>query len=260
MTGQLSLPAVSYRAYRVWQRDRDTYLRLWKTELWPPFVEPLMYLLAFGLGLGVYVASIGGQSYLEFIAPGILAQSAMFAAAFECTYGSFIRMEYQKTFDAIIATPVSIEDVVAGEILWGTTRGLFSGFAIFVVISLMGLVQWPAALLTLPVAALAGFMFASIAMLVTSVAPSINSFNYFITLGLTPMFLVSGVFFPLDRLPPLFQQLAWISPLTHVVIATRALASGQLYWGLLGHIALVVALGAIAFYFALGRMARRLVK
>ena len=256
----IAVPDLSYRAIRVWQRNCDTYLRLWKTELWPPFVEPVMYLLAFGVGLGLYVTGIGGQSYIEFIAPGILAQSAMFAACFECTYGSFIRMEHQKTFDAIIATPVSIEDVVAGEILWGASRGLLSSFAILVVISVMGLVEWPAAILTLPFAALAAFMFASISMLITAVVPSISSFNYFFTLALTPMFLVSGVFFPLDGLPPVFQQLAWLSPLTHVVIPVRAAASGHLYWGLLWNLAFVGILGAVAFYISLGRMSRRLVK
>ena len=256
----LQSSAISHRALRVWQRNRDTYLRLWKTELWPPFIEPIMYLLAFGFGLGVYVTSIGGQSYLEFIAPGILAQSTMFAAAFECTYGSFVRMEHQKTFDAIIATPVSIEDVVTGEILWGASRGAFSAFAILVVVSAMGLVDWPSAVLTLPMAALGGFMFASIAMMITSITPSINGFNYFFTLGLTPMFLVSGTFFPIDGLPAILQQLAWLSPLTHVVIPVRAIASGDLYWALLINVAVVIAIGLITFYIALGRMAVRLVK
>lgn len=258
--GIIKLPAVSYRAWHVWERDRDTYLRLWRTELWPPFLEPLMYLLAFGLGLGAYVTSIGGQSYLQFIAPGIMAQSAMFAAAFECTYGSFVRMEFQKTFDAIIATPVSIQDVVAGEILWATTRGLIGASAILIVVSLMGLVQWPSAVLMLPLAAISGFMFASIGMVVTSVVPSINSFNYFITLGLTPMFLVSGVFFPLDALPPFFQRLAFLSPLTHVVMPMRAAATGQLSWALLWNVAVVLVLGAVAFSLALRLMSRRLVK
>lgn len=260
MSITLESSAISHRALRVWQRNRDTYLRLWKTELWPPFIEPIMYLLAFGLGLGLYITSIDGQSYLEFIAPGILAQSTMFAAAFECTYGSFVRMEHQKTFDAIIATPVSIEDVVAGEILWGASRGTFSAFAILVVVSAMGLVDWPSAILAVPLAALGGFMFASIAMLITAITPSITGFNYFFTLGLTPMFLVSGVFFPLDRLPAIFQQLAWLSPLTHVVIPIRAVATGDFYWGLLMNVAVVIILGAITFYVALGRMAVRLVK
>src|SRR3990172_844416 len=105
----IPVPSLSYRLFRVWQRDRDVYLRLWMTELWPPFVEPVLFLLALGVGLGAYVSNIGDGSYLQFLAPGMLAQSVMWAATFECTYSSYFRMEYQKTFDAIISTPLNIE-------------------------------------------------------------------------------------------------------------------------------------------------------
>lgn len=251
---------ISYRAFRVWQRDRDTFLQLWKTEFWPPFVEPILFLLAFGLGLGVYVGGIGGQNYLNFIAPGILAQSVMFAAAFECTYGTYGRMVWQKTFDGILATPLSADDVVAGDMLWGATRGLISAAAILIIISVMGLVQWPSALVMLPLALLSGLMFASIAMIVTAVVPSFNEFNYFFTLGITPMFLVSGVFFPLDALPAVFQSLAWISPLTHSVRLIRAAATGEWQLDLLINLLIVVLITLVGCVVALRLMRRRLLK
>src|ERR671937_1572746 len=114
---QLNLP-VTFRAYRVWQRDRDTFLRLWKTESWPAFVEGVLTLGAIGFGIGIYIREINGLSYPVFVAPGVLATSAMFSSSFECLFGSFIRMEFQRTFDAIIATPANIEDVITGEIMW----------------------------------------------------------------------------------------------------------------------------------------------
>ena len=160
---------VSYRSVRVWQRNRDVFFKLWQSEIPGFFAEPLLVLLAMGLGLGAYVVLEEGERYVEFIAPGIVAAYAMFSASFECTYGSFIRMEYQKTYDAIITTPLNIEDVVAGEILWGATRSTITAFVVLLVISAFGLVSSPWALLALPLAVLAGLMFSSIALFFSSV-------------------------------------------------------------------------------------------
>jgi hypothetical protein len=115
---------VSYRSFRVWQRNADVFLRLWHAELVWPVVEPILIILALGLGLGTFVELTGNQTYMEFLAPGILAVYPMWAAVGECGWGSYVRMSMQRTFDAIIATPVNLEDVIAAEILWGTTRAL----------------------------------------------------------------------------------------------------------------------------------------
>jgi lipooligosaccharide transport system permease protein len=184
--------SVSYRSLRLWQRNRDVFFKLWRSEVPGFFAEPIMMLLAMGFGLGTYVALDDGQRYVEFIAPGIIAAYAMFSASFECTYGSFMRMKHQKTYDSIIATPLSIDDVSAGEILWGATRSLITACVILVVVAAFGLVDSPWAVLVLPMAALTGLMFSSIALFFTSVAPSIYSFNYYFTLFITPMFFVSG--------------------------------------------------------------------
>ncbi|MEE8384577.1 MAG: ABC transporter permease, partial [Dehalococcoidia bacterium] len=155
-------PDVSLRALRVWQRNRDVYLRLWKSELIWPLVEPLVTLFALGVGLGGLVDLESGQPYIEFIAPGLLAVWPMWSASAECGWGSFFRMENQRTYDAIVATPVSVEDVITGEILWGATRALISTTYILVVITAWGLVDSPLAVLVLPMAVLPGVMFASI--------------------------------------------------------------------------------------------------
>ncbi len=259
----IRLPDVSYRAYRVWQRNRDVYLRLWKAEAIWPLVEPLITLLALGLGLGELITEAelpGDQRYIEFIAPGILAAFPMWSAAAECGWGSFFRMENQRTYDAIVATPVSVEDVITGEILWGTTRALISTTYILVVISAWGLVDSPLAVLVLPMAVLPGVMFASISLSYTSVAWSISSLNYFFAVFITPMFWLGGVFFPIDRLPEWAQQVAWWLPATHAVEVYRGLTSGNLEWSHLGDVAWILVAGSIFYMVAVLSMRRRLVK
>ena len=248
----------SWRFIRVWQRNRDVFFRLWHSEA-PGFVaEPIIILLAMGLGLGAYVGLVDGQKYIEFITPGIIAAYAMFSASFECTYGSFVRMEYQKTYDAIIATPLNVEDVIAGEIFWGATRSLMTGAMILAVAAAFQLVHSPWALLIPIVCFLEGIMFAAIAILFTSIVPYIYSFNYYFTLFITPMFFFSGVFFPLSSFPEIVQTLSWIAPLTPAVHLTRALINGELQFGLLWALALIIVLAALFFSISLVTMRRRL--
>ncbi len=248
----------SWRFIRVWQRNRDVFFKLWRSEA-PGFVaEPIIILLAMGFGLGAYVGLVDGQRYIEFIVPGIIASYAMFSASFECTYGSFIRMEYQKTYDAIIATPLNVEDVIAGEIFWGATRSLMTGTAILVIATAFQLVHSPWAALIPIVAFLEGIMFAAIAMLFTSIVPAIYSFNYYFTLFITPMFFFSGVFFPLSNFPEIVQTLSWVVPLTPVVHLTRALVNGEIQLDLLWALALIIVIATLFFSISLVTMRRRL--
>ncbi len=253
-------PDVSLRALRVWQRNRDVYLRLWKSELVWPVVEPLVTLFALGVGLGGLVELSSGERYIEFIAPGLLAVWPMWSAAAECGWGSFFRMENQRTFDAIVATPVSIEDVITGEILWGATRGMISATYILVIISAWGLVESPLAVFVLLVAVLPGVMFASISLSYTSAARSISSLNYFFAVFITPMFWLGGVFFPIEELPEWAQKVAWCLPVTNVVDVYRGLSSGNVEWGHLLDIAWMLVVTAIFYSVALFSMRRRLVK
>ncbi len=216
------------RAFRVWQRNFTVYTKLYKSSLALNFVEPVLYLAALGLGLGAFVKEINGMPYINFIAPGIIASSAMFAAAYECTYGTYVRMFYQKTFDAILATPVNVDDLIAGELIWGASKSMLYGTIIMAVISAFGLVSSPMVLIVIPVLFISGLIFAEISMIFAAIVPGIDSFNYFYTLFMTPMFLFSGIFFPVDTLPSLVSKIAFFTPLYHLVNVCRSAALGQL--------------------------------
>lgn len=180
---------------------------------------------------------------------------------FECTYGSFVRMYYQKTFDAIIATPVSIEEVIAGELLWGATRSLISTCIVLAVVGAFGLIRSPFFVLIPIVAFLAGLMFSSMAMCFTAIASSIDFFNYPAFLFITPMFLLSGTFFPITALPRLVQIVAQaFLPLTHVVNLSRGLMVGNLELSLLPSIVWIAAVTPVFFVLSIHLMKRKLIK
>ncbi|MEW6034714.1 MAG: ABC transporter permease [Chloroflexota bacterium] len=250
----------SRRSYRVWQRNRDVFRQVLWTELPGAFAEPLLVLLAMGIGLGSFVGTVNGGRYIEFIAPGIIASYAMFSPTFECTWASYVRMTHQKTFDAIIATPLNVDDVVAGEIFWGATRAVITAVVILVVVSAFGLIHSLWALLIPVLAVLEGLMFASIAMFYTSLVTSIYTFNYYFTLVVTPMFFFGEVFFPLSSFPETVQRLSWVIPLTWVTKLTRALANGEWYSGLWVALVMMVGVTAVFFWLALRGMRRRLIK
>ncbi len=222
------------------------------------FVEPLLYLSAMGLGLGAFIGEINGTSYIQFIAPGIIASSAMWSAASESTYGSFVKMHFQKIYHAMVAAPLEIEEVVAGEILYAVFKAVIYGTIILIVITVFGLVPSLWALLTPLVLVLAGFVFALLGMIWTGLVPKIDSFSFFFTLVITPMFLFSGVFFPIDNLPGFVQTAAWFLPLYHVVVLLRALVFGNVGLFMLIHAAILVALIIILFPFPQRLMRKRL--
>jgi len=216
------------KAYRVWQRNLTVYTKRYKSSLVLNFVDPVLYLVALGFGLGSFVKEINGAPYIKFLAPGLIASSSMFAATFECTYGTYIRMTYQKTFDAILVTPICIDDLIAGELLWGASKGTFYGIIIIIVLSVFGLLDSPYIALTIPLIFISGLIFSAIAVITSSLVPGIDSFNYFNTLFMTPMFLFSGIFFPLDSLPPAVSKIAYFTPLYHLVNITRFFSSGHI--------------------------------
>lgn len=247
------------RAFRVWQRNFTVYTKLYKSSIALNFVEPVLYLLALGFGLGAFVKEINGVSYINFIAPGIIASSSMFAAIYECTYGTYVRMTYQKTFDAILATPVNLNDLVAGELMWGATKSMLYGTIIMIVISLFGLVDSPALLLAIPVIFLSGLIFAEVSLIAVATVPGIDTFNYFYTLLMTPMFLFSGIFFPLDNLPPLVAKVAFFTPLYHLVNICRSFSSGKL-WAGMGDLVWIVVVAVILAPYPFRLMRKRIIK
>jgi lipooligosaccharide transport system permease protein len=194
----------------------------------PNFFEPVFYLLSIGIGVGAYITQMGGTSYMEFLAPGLVCVAAMNGASFEVTYNVFVRLEYQKAYDAILTTPVEPDDVLAGEVLWAVTRACIYGGCFFIVIAAVGLAPLPSALLVLPVIPLAGLLFAAIGIVFSLRISNIDLFSFYFTLFLTPLFLFSDVFFPLqDRLSEGWLWVAEILPLLHPVRLARAAFQGE---------------------------------
>jgi lipooligosaccharide transport system permease protein len=212
-----------------------------------------------GYGLGTFVQDMEGMTYLQYIAPGIVASSAMFAASFECTYGSFIRLHYQKTFQAMLAGPVTVRDIVAGDILYATFKSMLFGLVILTVISALGQVQsWWA--LTIPLFLLVpGLAFSLLAICYTGVTTNIDNFNYYITLFLTPAYLFSGVFFPINSMPSWAQVVAWVNPIFHSVEICRALAIGNINPGLLIHAGVLGLFAILLTPLAVRLMTKRLI-
>jgi len=256
---------LSVRAYKVWRRNWDVYQTTWQINFLPPILEPVFYLLAFGAGLGTLVRVVHFQgaalSYVAFIAPGLIAITIMQNAFFENTYSSFVRMYYQKTYDALLVTPLVLEEIIVGEMLWGATKSLLAGGLMLGVVAAFGVLSWPDSAAILPLSLLGGAAFGASAMCFTAIIPRIEVFNLPIFLFVTPMFLFSGTFFPLDALPQWAQWLALALPLTHLTNLVRAASLS--HWDLVQTVvgvAYLVVFTTVCFPLAIVLMRRRLVK
>ena len=246
-------------ALAVWRRNARVFSKVWKGALLPQFFDPLFYLLALGFGLGAYVARINGIPYRDFIAPGLCGSAVMWAATFETTYNVFFRMEETQLYDAVLSTPIEVEDLVTGELLWAATRSLIYGTSFLVVIAALGFVGSPWAIALPPFLALGGACFAAIGLTYTSLIPKMDYYTFFFTLFVTPMFLLGGIFFPYDRLPDWAQVLGWLTPLYHLVAIARSLATSPDALTVLGHAAWLAAVTAALWLVPVRAMRRRLV-
>jgi lipooligosaccharide transport system permease protein len=214
-------------AMAVWQRNAAMYARTWKSNLLPNFFEPVFYLVSVGIGVGAYVKTMGGVPYVDFLAPGLVCVAAMNGASFESTYNFYIRLAHDRAYDAMLTTPIESDDVLAGETAWAVTRALIYGVCFFAVVALAGLAPLPRALAVLPVVGLTGLLFAALGFAFCVRVPTIELFSYYFTMFLTPLFLFSDVFFPLDeRLSPLWRSVAEVLPLLHPVRLARAAFHG----------------------------------
>ena len=253
----------STRFIRVWQRNLIVYAKIWKIVFIPPLLEPIFYLVAFGVGLGVLVGSMHYKgadiSYVQFIAPALLAINIMQNAFLETTYNSFVRMYFQKTFDGMMATPLSLEEVMIGEIIWAATKSLIATMIMQGVISFFGLIRYPEGLLILPLAFLGGLAFGSIGLLITAMVKGIEMFNLPVFLLITPMFLFSGTFFPLKNLPVWAQKIAALLPLTHLTRLVRGLSLDIVDAGLLWSLLYLLLFSAVFFPLSIYVMRKRLV-
>ncbi len=255
----LSLPRLKRRSVSVWRRNILVWRKLMGPSLMMNFGEPLVYLLGLGYGLGLFIGKMAGVDYLTFLASGIIASSAMTTATFEGMYSVYTRMVPQRTYDAMLATPTEVDDILAGEMFWCATKSLINGIAILAVAAILGAVADMRALLVLPVVFLIGLCFAGPAMVMTSVSKGYDFFAYYFTLVITPMFIVCGVFYPTNVLPEFMQRFVQVLPLTHAVALTRPLIVGQPLTDVALHISVLLAYAVIGYYIAVILTRRRLV-
>jgi lipooligosaccharide transport system permease protein len=246
-------------AYRVWRRDLRVFSKLWKGALLPTFFDPVFYLLAMGFGLGTYLSSVNGIPYKDFIASGLVGSSVMWASAFETTYNVYFRMNENRLYDNVLSTPVEVEDLVAGEMAWACTRAVIYGSVFLVIVAAFGLVGSPWALLTPLFLVLGGACFAAIGLSFTSIVGNVDYFSYYYTLFITPLFLFSGIFYPLNRLPQWTHVVAWFTPLYHLVRITRGLILGPNALAVVGNAAWLLVVTAALFVVPVIYMRRRLV-
>lgn len=252
------LPVIRVGALAVWRRNILVWRKLIMPAVLMNFGEPVLYLLGLGFGLGRFVGEMDGMSYLAFLASGIIASSAMTTASFEGMYSVFTRMVPQKTYDAILATPLEVDDIMAGEMLWCATKSLFSGAAILVVATVLGVVEGWQALWALPVVFLIGLCFAGPAMIMSALASNYDFFNYYFVLVITPMFILCGVFYPIDTLPDVMQGVVQFLPLTHAVILTRSLMAGVELTQPLLNVMVLIAFAVVSYYMAVVLVRKKL--
>ncbi|MBI3043269.1 MAG: ABC transporter permease [Betaproteobacteria bacterium] len=256
----MAFPAFSTRHLHVWRRNSLVWRKLAVPSMLGNLADPLIYMLGLGYGLGAMLSDVGGMSYIAFLATGIVCSSTMMSASFEVMYSGFSRMHVQKTWDAIMNAPVTLDDVVLGEVVWAASKSFLSGMAVLLVAWVLGLVHSPAALWVIPVVFLTGLTFASLGLVMTALSPSYDFFMYYFTLVITPMMLVSGVFFPVSQLPAPLQVVTAFLPLTHAVELARPLMSGAVPSGIALHVCVLAAYAVAGFYLALVLTRRRLLK
>jgi len=250
-------------ALQVWRRNFEVWVVTWRTAL-VSLAEPVFTFLAFGFGVGAVTRTVEWDGreldYASFVAPGVIAMAVMFQSFFECLYGSYVRMYYQRTFDAITATPASLDDVVAGEALWGMTRGVIGTTSTLLVVWAFGH-AWTPSVVAVPVlAAAGGLFFGAAGLCFTGIVKNIESINYPLHLVGVPLYLFGGLFFPLESLPPWAQAVSLLNPMAYLSTALRRAClgdAGPVVW----LTALGLALAALPLLaLAIRLMRRRLVK
>lgn len=253
-----SKPKMSMMAFKLWNRN---FLFFKKTILisifWTVF-EPLMYLGAIGFGLGSFVSTVSGHSYIEFFFPALLCTTAMLVPYFECTYGNYAKLTWQKLYHSILMTPVQPQDIAFGEILWGTSKGFFGVIGVVLVASFFGMITSFQIIPGLIVLFLVAWIFSCIGMIVTSFAKNYDSFIYTTSGIIVPMSLFSGTYFPLNTAPEGFRYLFYLSPLTHGVELERNILWGQVGNESIFHFIVLIVLGWTLYNYASYRMIERL--
>ena len=253
--GRLERPALM----GVLVREIINFSSFWRSSTFSATVEPTVYLLAFGFGIGSLVSSINGLDYVDYVGTGTVATAVLFSSAFPGMFGTFIKYKFQRTYDAILAAPVDTEELVTAEALWIGIRAGTYGCAPMIVAMFFGLNPSWGMLLVPPIAMIAGFGWANFGICVSARVNSIDNFNYITSAVLTPLFLVAGTFFPIDGLPQWAQVIAQLNPLYHLVELVRDAVFGLEGWVDLGHLAFLIGFGLLTWRLAVRWMERRLI-
>lgn len=254
----MTLPSASWIA--VWRRNYLVWRKLAAESVLGDVIEPLFYIAGFGAGFGVMLPEVDGVRYIAYLAGGMVCYSTMMSASFEVLYSGFTRMHVQRTWEGILNAPVALEDVVFAEWMWGAAKSLLPGIAVLAVALALGLVRSWTAALVLPVAFLVGLAFSALGLVVTALARSYDFFQYWFTLALMPMMLLSGVFYPVSNMPAWLQSLARVLPLTQGVELARPLLLGRWPAMPIVAIAALAAYAIAAYAIALALLRRRLLR
>jgi lipooligosaccharide transport system permease protein len=254
------VPPIWQRLGSVWYRHFRVYTRNLISNGLPSFLEPLIFLVGIGLGLGQFIPQMEGVPYLQYLASGIIMTVAMFTSAFECSFGTYIRLEFDKAYDGMIGAPISADNLLVGEILWAGTKGFLFSLSVVIVVSIAGILP-PLNIILAPfIGFVTGCMFAALGFLVTSIVSNINQFNFFFSGFISPMFFFSGVVFPVDRLPTALRPVTEILPLTHPVRIVRAMAMAEFQWILLLDALYLVAVTVGIGAWAVHRLKRKIIQ
>ena len=258
MNKNFRAPVLSAGFIPVWRRNYLVWRKLAISSLLGNLADPLLYMLGLGFGLGGLLPEVQGVSYITFLAGGTVCYSTMNSASFEALYSAFSRMHVQRTWDAILNSPLTLDDVLLAELLWAASKSLLSGSAILIVIWALGLSHSPLTLWLIPLAWLIGLCFAGMGLMTTALSPSYDSFMYYFSLVITPMTLLCGVFFPIEQLPAALQNAALVMPLTHAIRLARPLLNGEVPAQTGLHVAVLLVYTIAGFYAALVLTRRRL--
>lgn len=256
-----SHPQFSWRFIPVWRRNFLVWKKLAGSSILGNLADPMFYMLGFGYGLGSLIPQVGGASYMTFLAAGTICYSTMNSATFEVLYSGFSRMHVQKTWEAILHAPLTLDDVMLAELTWGASKSLLSGLAILAVIWALGLqANWVLSLWVIPVVVLIGLTFSAMGLVMTAVSPSYDFFMYYFTLVITPMVLLCGVFYPVERMPEILQNVAAVLPLSHAIDLVRPLILGHAPTAIMAHVAAMLAWAGVSYWLAVGLTRRRILK
>ena len=235
----------------VWRRNMLVWRKLFVAAVLSNVADPLIMLFGLGYGLGALLPSVEGMSYIAFFAAGQLCTATMFTASFESMFSGFSRMHGQKTWDAILYAPLTIDDIVAGEIVWAASKAWLTGSTILGVAVVFGLASSPWVLLALPAAFLVGLAFSGLGLVMCVLARGWDFFSFYMTLVMTPMMMISGVFFPAEQLPAPLLAVAKSLPLYHGVQIVRPLVAGRAPDDLLLHLVVLVGYAAVGYALAI---------